>query len=303
MKSLPLTNKHFKFTLDKYTLWLTALGYSPSQCSGGPSLIKGYLYFLEERGYQHIRQSTSELIDSFLAEMKNRKSVRTEQPLSDTHINGYITELKRFGRFLWDSKGINIHTDHLKQVKVQRIIRDVLTVDEIKELFDQTDDTAIGLRDKAMLALYYGCGLRRSEGLRLNVDDVLLTKGLVFIRQSKNGNQRYVPISSQSMQHIRRYIEEGRPHFVRQHTDDALLINERGKRCEGQSINLRLKHLQRKSDIPSLKTKQIGLHSLRHSIATHLMANGMPFDRISQFLGHTSMESTQVYTHLAKELQ
>lgn len=302
MKSLPITNRHFKFTIAKYESWLKAIGYSESQVYGGPSLIRGYLFYLEQNGVQHIRQSNRLLIDEFVNEMRNRTNVRTGELLTMTHVNSYITELKRFGKFLWESNGVDIKIDHLKQIKVERKIKDVLTVDEVKELYNQTNETAIGFRDRAMLALYYGCGLRRSEAINLNLEDVLVSKRLLLIRKAKNGQQRFVPINLKSMEHIQKYIEDGRCQFVKKHTGNALLINERGNRCEGQSLNLRLKGLQNRSELKSLRAKKIGLHSLRHSIATHLMMNGMEFDRISQFLGHTSIESTQIYTHLANEL-
>jgi len=100
---------------------------------------------------------------------------------------------------------------------------------------------------------------------------------------------------------LKTYIDWTRQDLLGGGKARALLISSRGRKMEGQSMLVRLKKLQERSDSERLKKKNIGLHTLRHSIATHLLQSGMPLKQISKYLGHKSIESTQIYTHLVHE--
>jgi site-specific recombinase XerD len=164
----------------------------------------------------------------------------------------------------------------------------------------------MGQRDRALIAMFYGCGLRKMEGTNLNLNDIDLDRKKVFVRRGKGGKQRYVPIASRHTDDIRSYVSEGREWFSYHHhsprytgkytkrkqvsDQDALFISQHGNRMT--SFYQRLEYLKEKAGIE----KQFGLHSLRHSIATHLLQSGMPIEEISRFLGHSSLDSTQIYT-------
>ena len=154
-----------------------------------------------------------------------------------------------------------------------------------------------------MLGIYYGCGLRKSEGVALDVSDILMQRGLIHVRKGKGSKERYVPISEKSLEHIREYLQMGR-HFlasISSFSTEAFFVNQYGARCSDQALTLRLRRLVKNSGNGSLQEKSPSLHTLRHSIATHLMQSGMQIEMIQQFLGHQSLESTQIYTHLANE--
>jgi integrase/recombinase XerD len=160
-----------------------------------------------------------------------------------------------------------------------------------------------GLRDRMMLGIYYGCGLRCNEGLQLDVNDILIERGLLYVRKGKNFTERYVPMNTEIIKDVSIYLNEVRPQLVRKEKQGShLFISQRGDRINAQSLSLRLHKLQQDSNDTVLQQKEIGLHTLRHSIATHLLMQGMKLERIAQFLGHKSIESTQIYTHLAHEL-
>jgi site-specific recombinase XerD len=171
----------------------------------------------------------------------------------------------------------------------------------------------MGQRDRAIIALYYGCGLRRSEGVQLNISDIDLQRRLLFVRKAKGNKQRYVPIATKHLQDISDYIKEGREWFLYHHDSnqeyyskhngkplpkksetvgDAFLVTHWGGRF--LQPEWRLKYLQRKAEIE----KPVTLHGLRHSIATHLLQSGMEIEEIAKFLGHASLASTQIYTHI-----
>jgi site-specific recombinase XerD len=199
--------------------------------------------------------------------------------------------------------------------------RNILTVTEIKKLYEASfggyawNSTAMGQRDRAVIALYYGCGLRRSEGVALNVDDIDMKANCLLVSKGKGSRQRYVPVASKHMEDIREYLREGRDWFLqynetnmkyginktaapkRKHIkdDDAFLLTHWGERF--MQPEYRIKYLQKQAQIE----KPVTLHGLRHSIATHLLDSGMQLEEIARFLGHASLVSTQIYTHIINE--
>ena len=177
--------------------------------------------------------------------------------------------------------------------------------EEIEALYESTyhlakrgNNEAFGQRDRAMLAIYYGCGLRRSEGIQLEVKDILKEKKLIHVRKGKGSKERYVPVTAKGMCDIEEYTDYGREWFLKRNKAcmGAFLVNMRGEAM--QEFAPRLKALQELAGIE----RAFSLHSLRHSIATHLLQGGMDIEQIRKFLGHSSLESTQLYTHILNEL-
>ena len=202
-------------------------------------------------------------------------------------------------RYLYESGqgGFNVPPQVKRRAEAEPV---VLLRSQIEALYAACAETALGLRDRAMLALYYGCGLRRSEGVALDVSDVLLERAMVYVRHGKNYRERYVPLATGVARDLGSYLLEARPMLAHPKTR-ALLVSVRGRRIGGQSLLLRLRRLQDQAGV--LPDTLIGLHTLRHSVATHLLIAGMPLEEIAQFLGHQSLESTQRYTHLVDRLR
>jgi integrase/recombinase XerD len=171
-----------------------------------------------------------------------------------------------------------------------------LSKKEIEVLYASCKDDASGIMNRAILSVYYGLGLRRTEGASLDIDDICITNGTVYIRKGKFNKERYVPMNITVYNDIERYITQVRVLLINhenQKDERALFISERGIRITGSAVYERL---QRLTALAGLKTP-LSLHSLRHSIATHLLEAGMALESISSFLGHDSLESTQIYTH------
>ncbi len=203
-------------------------------------------------------------------------------------------------------------------IKQEQIIDNkptVLTEEEIMQLFKATETVPdkmkharprefyemLNCRDKAMLAIFYGCGLRRNEGYHLNITDIHLESAVVHVRKGKGYKERFVPVSKKGMENITAYLYDARPLMIRDNKEEAFFLNHNGKRLGGQMLMLCLQNLARRTNNSELQQKEIGLHTLRHSIATHLLGNGMSLESIRDFLGHSSLESTQIYTHLINE--
>jgi len=177
----------------------------------------------------------------------------------------------------------------------------VLTQSEIKQLFEATSysntDAKIRYRDKAILVCCYSCGLRRNELVHLDIKDVLFDKQRLFVRKGKNYKERFVPINKHSSRILEEYIYDWRTEFYNYKETESLFINYRGNRLQGMSFANRLKSIIKATGNTDLEDRNITLHSLRHSIATHLLEKGASIEHISTFLGHASLESTQIYTH------
>jgi integrase/recombinase XerD len=260
-----------------------------------PRIIHEFLVCLEEREITEIEVIQPNHIEEFITYNKTRKNKRREGALSISQSNRYIDVLKKFAEYLHKSHNIQISINAKREKKELKLDYIILTVEEIKSLYSATEETAIGIRDRAMLSIYYGCGLRKSEGINLEVNDILFDRKLVHVKKSKNNQERYVPITASNLQYIEQYLYNIRPLLLNtNNTETKLFINEKGDNITGQMLYLRLKQLLQKANI----NKNIGLHTLRHSIATHLLQAGVGLEQIALFLGHKSLESTQLYTHI-----
>lgn len=303
MKASALHHKNYLRLEYSFREWLSVLGYAEASVYNMPNSLREFLSWLEQDGILNVESITPELINDYFEHLRHRVNLRRGGGLSNNYLNKHLQTLKRFSTYLRETGqgGFLIET---KTAKQERVIKDVLTIKEIQLLYDATEDTAFGLRDRAMLSIYYGCGLRRNEGIQMDLDDILFDRQLLYIRKGKGYTERYVPIKGNMLRLLVDYIHSGRAAMLREgHCCSALLLSERSRRITGQSLLLRLKKLQENTGDTRLMQKNIGLHSLRHSIATHLLMQGMKLERIAQFLGHKSIESTQIYTHVAAEME
>lgn len=311
MRNLPLISPHYQYIERSFKEWLDTLGYAEQTVYGMPNHIRELLYQLEQKGKTQLSDITKDAIKNYYYQhLKNRSNQRQGGGLSKAHLNKHLQALYKFCDYLRQSGRLTIAPLNIRWEEKSGGTPAVLTEIEIKLLYQACDlypergrkaewlYPALALRDKAMLAVYYGCGLRRNEGLHLDLNDMLLDKQLLYVRKGKNYKERFVPISKAGIKHLENYLYDARPNLIRRHKEEAFFINERGKRMQGQMMLVRLDQLVMRADNVALQEKEPGLHTLRHSIATHLLANGMKLEKIKDFLGHDSLESTQIYTHL-----
>lgn len=303
MKQLPIKSADFKQTLRAFRGWLEALGYAEASCYGIPHLGREFCWWLETRkGLVTLAHITPLHLQEFFEYLAERPNHRRGGGLASGTIRNYEQALKLLAQYLrvtgQPSFPVEIEFSSSPAEKLPVVLSEI----EIQALYKATGTDGLGLRDRAMLGVYYGCGLRRKEGQRLDVGDVLFSRGLVYVRSGKGYRDRYVPMSGPVSADIRGWLLEGRPSWSHVRSGKALFISSQsGRRIDHQSLYLRLKRLQERAGLSSLHQKEIGLHTLRHSIATHLLAGGMRLADIQRFLGHKSLETTQIYTHLIHE--
>ena len=292
-----------QYYLEAFALWQTRLGYSPATIQSNTQRLQQFFTWLKEQGISNLSHISKQTIAQYQDNLHTRKNQVRGGALSSGTIDNHVINLQLFNTYLQKHEHDILPLEELTQPQREPVTRTIVTQQEIKKLYEAADDSPYGYRDRAMLGLYYGCGLRLSEGLALVLDDVDIKHNYVHVKKGKGNKERYVPINKRIINDVTDYIHYARSWFLdnaypsfRQATN-YLLISRRGTRCVPMTLN---KSLRRLAEHASLN-KAISLHCLRHSIATHLLQNGLSLEQIAQFLGHSSLESTQIYTHIVNE--
>jgi site-specific recombinase XerD len=300
MKKKPeaLKSAEYIVLLQSFTEWLQLLNYSPLSVPALARSVHEFLQYQELNNKPTLQQLVASDANGFIELLQTQTGQRSGKPLSNGHINKQIQSLKLFSSYIRQSGksdvGFNLHRlDERRSKPVW------LTKEEIKQLCDVIKDDVLGIRDKAMIAVYYGCGLRLNEGASLELNDINQTTKVLHVRKGKHYKERFVPIADKSFEELKLYIDYARPQLLQEKKTTSLFIDaNKGHPMHKQSLYVRIKQLARKAKIK----KKVGTHTLRHSIATHLLQSGMKLERIQQFLGHSDLDSTQIYTHLLNEI-
>jgi integrase/recombinase XerD len=287
----------YKTYKEEFIKWMQRIGYAMTTIEGYERQLQTFLAWLNAnhiKELSEINQTHLEAYNEFLHQRKNRQK---EGGLSSCYIQSHINVIRLLSKYLELTGEQKIFTGNLIVEPGAETPRNILMQSEIKALYNATDETPNGLRDKAILSLYYGCGLRYSEGIRVEKKHIDYNKQLLYVMPGKNYRSRFIPINERIIKDLQDYETYGKPYFTKEHST-AFLLNLKGNAPDSSLIGKRLKHLIQKAGIQ----KEICLHGLRHSIATHLLQQGMPLEQISKFLGHTSLDSTQIYTRIAEEM-
>jgi integrase/recombinase XerD len=314
MKKLPIKSQQFIYVESSFKEWLDVLGYSSHTLLTLPVHVRELLHSLEQQGITTLQQIQVSHIQQHYQNLKIRTNFLTGGGLSNGSLNKHLQAIYKFAEYLRQSGRMKLPSLNIDWEAEDSEEITVLTPDEIKLLYKATygynggnELEPFNARDRAMLTIYYGCGLRRSEGYWLDVSDINLDKQILHVRKGKAYKERWVPFNKANAKYIEEYLYDWRPQLLKAPSiggglgeAEAFFISQRGRRMETQSMSLRLRLLQQRTDDATLQSKGVRLHVLRHSIATHLLQNGMPLEKIGRFLGHSSLESTQVYTHLVE---
>ena len=220
-----------------------------------------------------------------------------ERGKSAATISRSVASLKSLFQFmvsngLRESNPVN----HIQVEKAEKKLPQILTGKEVELLLEQPKCTDLkGYRDKAMLELLYATGIRVSELINLNVDDVNIHGG--FIKCEGSGKVRIIPLYPAAIKALGEYIDNIRPKMVADVLEDSVFVNVSGERMSRQGFWKIIKYYQEKAQID----KDITPHTLRHSFAAHLLENGADLRSIQEMLGHSDISSTQIYAQLVKQ--
>jgi len=185
-------------------------------------------------------------------------------------------------------------------------VRGILTQSEIQQLYEMA-----ALKEKVILNLAYGCGLRVAELVAVNKEDLYLKENLLIVPKGKNSKRRIVPFTEKVRKDFEEFIfsseterfvnSNEKNKIFREQNKNCLIANSKGDRMQEWTYNSTLKNLLKRIKIKEERIRKIGIHSLRHSIATHLLENGMELEKVRDFLGHSQLETTQIYTRVSSE--
>ncbi len=260
--------------------------------------LRRYVGFLDRRDVTDAVQIDGAAIRAFLASLSASTHGHEESPYAARSVARALSTVRSFHRFLV-REGVTDRDPSAEVIRprLPRSLPRPLTVEEVERLVEAPDDSSpAGMRDRAILELLYGAGLRISELTGLDVDDVDLEEGAVRVL-GKGGKEREVPVGRHARTAVGTYVTRARPILATAATRGALFLNTRGGRLTRQSC---ARMLARHVAAAGVK-RRVTLHSLRHSFATHLLEGGADVRVVQELLGHASVATTQVYTLVTKE--
>jgi len=251
--------------------------------------LRAYTEFLDSKGRAQLDDVTHEDITAFL-------HTQWAKGYAAATVSRKVAAIKTFHKFLVrEGIATTLPTELLPSPKKPQRVPDVLSVEQVARLVEQPMGADVaGQRDRAMLEVLYGCGLRISELLGLDLEDVDLKRGFVRVL-GKGSKERVVPIGEVAAEALRGYVGGGRAQLARKARNSALFLNQRGGRLSRKGA---WKILHRYAERAGVTAHP---HTLRHSFATHLLEGGADLRAVQEMLGHSDISTTQLYTHVSKK--
>lgn len=252
--------------------------------------LNKYKEFIELQHISHIDFIDRQVIQECLGYL-------IDQGQSAKSLARLISTIRSFHQFaLRERYAAKDPTVLLETPKYEKKLPDVLSVDEVLRLLETPDLSKLnGYRDRTMLELLYATGMRVSEIINLEIEDINLIMGFVRIF-GKGGKERIVPLGEAVIDYLTTYMERIRPQLLKRTVTDVLFLNMHGKPLSRQAIWKMIKQQGVKANI----SKRLTPHTLRHSFATHLLENGADLRAVQEMLGHSDISTTQLYTHVSK---
>ncbi len=245
--------------------------------------VRKFLRYLQEEGIL-IRDVDDDVMEEYLASLVN---------LNSYSVNRNISSVRVFLEFLGKVYGYAFSISDIHSIKTKRHLPQVLSREEVDKILDISLKTPFDYRNKAMLEVMYGSGLRVSEVTGLEGKNIDLESGVVRFF-GKGSKERMVPLSDMAIRYLRIYLDEYRGFFVKKRISDNVFLNNHGSALTRQGFLMILKGICEKKGI----TKEVTPHCLRHSFATHLLEGGADLRSIQTMLGHENLSTTQIYTNL-----
>lgn len=282
--------------VEKFKIHLTQLGYSKGSVRTIPNCVTEFFSSIAGKKIHQLRIKDMELYYTHLQNRpykNNRKNkYRQGHTISESYAYSHITALRLF--FNWLEITGQLRYNPISAMKFKKPVsneREPLSKAETAELFA----AATTLEEAALLHVFYSCGLRKTEGEDLNITDINFKQKLLYVREGKFKKRRVIPITAKVTAVLEKYYNQQRSK-INTLEKEAFFINGIKTRMSGDSMNRLLKKILERTAI----TRQVSLHFLRHSIATHLLESGVSIELVSTFLGHSHLETTQIYTKVYK---
>jgi integrase/recombinase XerD len=259
--------------------------------------MRRFIVWCETRGLTHPREITLPIIERYQRHLYHYRKANGE-PLSYASQRAEVVPLKAF--FQWATRNHHILYNPAADIEMprqaMRIPRHVFTIADVDTILNQADlTTPQGVRDRAMLETFYSTGIRRSELVNLNEQDINLERGTVIVIEGKGRKDRMVPIGARASAWLTRYRDEVRGEFVSAVDSGALFLNDYGERFKRNPLGDLVKRyiVEAGFNVPG------SCHLFRHACATHMLENGADIRYIQTMLGHANLNTTQIYTQVS----
>jgi site-specific recombinase XerD len=246
--------------------------------------VKEFLTYQSKRGKTSIEFTQNDMA-VYYEYLTTRNNKRGSGTLSQTTINHHLFAIRLLFDYLLETNKVKAVPAIPKFLRGLTGEMEIITVEQVKQLYKACENEL----ETAILSAAYGAGLRRSEIEALNITDVLLRDGILIVKQGKNSKRREVPLSDKVVQDLKNYLHNYRT--IRSKDRRAFFINKVGKRMSGASLNNQVKRIRLRTDIRI----EVTLHTLRRSIATHLIENGAGIYFLKEFLGHSQIDTSHLY--------
>jgi integrase/recombinase XerD len=301
-----LLNHTYQALAESFHRHLTLLGHSKHGALIKHDCLLKFLQYLESEGIEKLEEVKSLHITAYYNKIKDTTSNRTYQPIALKTLQQHMRSIELFFVMLQDTGQLTTNPfSALKFTYPKKYTeRTVLTLEEIQLLYSVCKN----YQESAILSLAYGCGLRVSEMVSCNVEDVKLREHIIIVKHGKGNKRRVIPLSNTVKQDLYNYFYYERPATLAL-PEVAFMLHSKGGRMKKYTYNKVLKILIIRTGSEAMKQKQtcaersrsISIHTLRHSIATHLLEQGMNVEQVREFLGHAELETTQIYTHISQK--
>lgn len=281
----------------KYNEALKVRGYSHQTLIRRESDIRRFIGWCDERSLNHPNQITKPILEAYQRHLHYYRQERNDQPLSASAQNRYLCNVRQFFKWLAQENHLLYNpASELVIIRPTPSLPTVLSSEEIDRLMQQPDiNTTAGLRDRAILELFYSTGVRRSELCRLKLEEIALARKTLYVRKGKGNKDRLIPIGERAVYWLVRYLNEVRDQLLVDAHEGHLFINDYGAPFRDNKLGDKVKRFMKNAGINAPGS----CHLLRHAMATHMMENGADVRFVQAMLGHADLNSTQIYTHVS----
>ncbi len=292
MKQISSKHPLYQFLSDYSSYLYLERNLSENTIGSYQTDIKTFLEYLIECQVADLNSVTHKEMVGFF-------KLLTKMGLNERSVARYFSALKGFFSFLMNAGYIEKNpSDSLTAPKISRKLPEVLSIDEVNAILEQPDITEVlGTRDKAILELFYACGLRVSEVINLRLTGLYLDDGIIRVI-GKGNKERIVPIGDSAVHWIQEYLKNSRIILAKSiKSENILFLNVRGSKFSRMGLWKIVHHYSEMAGV----TKQIHPHTFRHTFATHLLEGGADLRAVQEMLGHSDISTTQIYTHIDRD--
>lgn len=305
--SIVIVNEGYRKLAESFYQYQKRLGYVPASYKARFNYAGEFLHWLACSGNTDITSVTTVEINHYYQYISTRPSKKDGGALSPKTTHSHMRIVRDLFEMLLQQGQIKVNPCSVLKFyypKDEGSARNIATRQEIGQLYEVCGTA----QQRAILSLAYGCGLRAAELENCDIEDVRLREKILIVPKGKGNKRRVIPLSNGVVKDLSNYyynereaLTKGRDYLLDEAGNSrAFMLHSRGGRMHDDTYNKHLKALIERTGNKELQGKQITIHSLRHSIATHLLEQGIPVEQVRLFLGHSQLETTQIYTHINK---